>query len=120
MIRRFFDPLVFGRQARGMSGNRRKHRLFSTSNTEYHLRTDECVGVRDRQSGRWLRGHVALRLRALRLPPPGSDHHWIGRRIHFWGATADVLTSPVVDVARPNPGSLESYVSLAMAGEISE
>ena len=30
------------------TGNRRQHRVFSTMHTEYHLRQDECVGVRDR------------------------------------------------------------------------
>ena len=49
------------------STNRRRHRLFVTRHTEYHLRDDECVGVRDRDSGRWVRDHAALRLRALGL-----------------------------------------------------
>jgi hypothetical protein len=25
------------------------HRMFETQHTEYHLRLDECVGVRDKQ-----------------------------------------------------------------------
>ncbi len=101
-----------------MGIDRRRHRLFVTRHTEYHLRQDECVGVRDRATGQWLRDHVALRLRAVRLPPRGHDHHWLGRRIQFWGSNADVVTSPVVAVGRPPQESLEHYVSLMTAGVI--
>ena len=98
--------------------NRRRHRVFITRHTEYHLRDDECVGVRDIRSGRWLRDHVALRLRALRLPPSGHEHAWLGRRIQFWGSRADVLTSTVQDVHRPPRDSVGSYISQYAAGEI--
>jgi hypothetical protein len=103
-----------------MSINRRRHRVFVTRHTEYHLRQDECVGVRDRETGAWLRDHAALRLRAIRLPPVGHDHHWLGRRIQFWGHGTDVVTSPVVAVGRPAKDALEGYVSLAHAGTIAE
>ena len=36
---------------------RRRHRLFVTQNTEYHLREQLCVGVRDLWSGRWRDDH---------------------------------------------------------------
>ena len=101
-----------------LSINRRRHRVFITRHTEYHLREDECVGVRDRESGIWLRDHAALRLRALRLPPVGHDHAWLGRRIQFWGSRADVLTSTVVEVLRPIKESIPRYVSQHTAGEI--
>lgn len=102
-----------------MSLNRRRHRLFVTRHTEYHLRADECVGVRDLETGTWQRDHAALRLRALKLPPTGHDHVWLGQRIQFWGSNTDVVTSPVVAVGRPQRECLESYVSLASAGSIS-
>jgi hypothetical protein len=101
-----------------MSINRRRHRLFVTRHTEYHLRSDECVGVRDRESGQWLRHHAALRLRAIRLPPNGHDVQWVGRRIQFWGLGTDVVTSPVVSIGRPPRDSVERYISNASAGEI--
>lgn len=101
-----------------MSINRRRHRLFATRFTEYHLRHDECVGVRDRESGAWLRDHAALRLHAIRLPTLGQDHDWLGQRIQFVGNDTDVLTSPVVAVARPERTCLEHYVSLVQAGSI--
>jgi hypothetical protein len=98
--------------------NRRRHRMFATRNTEYHLRQDECVGVRDLETGHWLRDHAALRLRAVQLPPTGHDHHWLGRRIQFWGSSTDVVTSPVLRVGRPELTCVESYVSRSCAGTI--
>jgi hypothetical protein len=62
--------------------------------------------------------HAALRLRALRLPPPGREGEWLGRRIQFWSSKMDVVTSPVVAVGRPERRSLEAYVSHARAGAI--
>lgn len=98
--------------------NRRRHRMFVTRNTEYHLRLDECVGVRDLQTGKWQRHHAALRLRAIRLPPMGHDHSWVGRRLQFWGSDKDVVTSPVLDVGRPEREVLPHYVSLERSGLI--
>ncbi len=98
--------------------NRRRHRVFVTRHTEYHLRDDECVGVRDRNSQIWLRDHAALRLRALRLPPVGHEHAWVGRRIQFWGSRADVLTSAVMHVLRPHRESVPRYISQHAVGEI--
>ena len=98
--------------------NRRRHRMFVTKNTEYHLRLDECVGVRDRESGAWHRHHAALRLRAIQVPPMGHDHSWVGRRLQFWGRDTDVVTSPVLEVARPEVECLPRYVSLERSGLI--
>jgi hypothetical protein len=101
-----------------MSNERRRHRIFTTKHTEYHLRDDECVAVRDRGSGLWLLDHAALRLRALRLPPVGKGTDWVGRRIQFWSSRMDVLTSPVMEVARPARDHLPAYVSHARCGNI--
>lgn len=92
--------------------------MFVTENTEYHLRFDECVGVRDRDSGTWHRHHAALRLRAIQVPPMGHDHAWVGRRLQFWSRDKDVVTSPVVEVARPQRECLPRYVSLESSGLI--
>ena len=92
--------------------------MFVTRNTEYHLRLDECVGVRDLATGEWQRHHAALRLRAVRLPPMGHESHWLGQRIQFWGMGTDVLTSPVTDYGRPERTCIERYCSLERSGEI--
>ena len=101
-----------------MLDNRRRHRMFVTKNTEYHLRSDECVGVRDRKTGEWSRTHAALRLNALRLPPVGHGEDWLGRRIQFWGSRTDVLTSEVLEVRRPSRQAPECYVSVLRTGVI--
>lgn len=98
--------------------NRRQHRMFETQHTEYHLRLDECVGVRDKSSGEWYRDHPALRLHAIQIPTMDGDSEWLGRRLQFWGEFDDVTTSPVIRVQRPARESLDGYVSLARAGEI--
>lgn len=92
--------------------------MFATKHTEYHLRGDECVGVRDRRSGLWLVDHAALRLRALRLPAVGEGERWKGRRIQFWSSKMDVLTSPVVECRRPVRDVVAGYVSQFRAGVI--
>lgn len=113
---------VVSRRAPAMSplgtAERRRHRVFCTRFTEYHLRDDECVGVRDRESGEWMRDHAALRLHAVQIPPRGQDRTWIGRRLQFWGSRADVMTSPVVEVGRPQRPSLDRYISHVCSGEI--
>jgi len=101
-----------------MGIERRRHRLFVTRHTEYHLRLDECVGVRDRKSGRWYRDHAALRLHAVTIPENGKDSTWIGERLKFFGNHTDVVTSPVEEVGRPEKASLEHYISLAASGAI--
>ena len=83
------------------SENRRQHRMFETLHTEYHLRNDECVGVRDKSSGQWYRDHPALRLRAIQVPSIGADSEWVGRRVQFRGEVDDGATAPVVRGVAP-------------------
>jgi hypothetical protein len=40
--------------------DRRRHRLIVTRNTEYHLKDDLCVAVRDRNTKKWQVGHIAV------------------------------------------------------------
>ena len=101
-----------------MSADRRRHRVFVTRHTEYHLRGDECVGVRDRHSKLWLLDHAALRLRAVSLPPAHESLMHVGQRIQFWGKSSDVLTSPVLTVERPERTDVGAYVSQARAGDL--
>lgn len=97
---------------------RRRHRVFFTRHTEYHLRDAECVGVRDRASGAWVVKHAALRLHALAIPASEDGRDWVGQRIQFWGRATDVVTSPVLAVGRPRVEEVIDYVSQARAGEI--
>ena len=88
---------------------RRRHRVFVTRNTEYHFRDGRCVAVRDRRTGEWLPGHLALRREVFgsirfftngaMLPSPGEPR--IGEAIFFAAGGRDLITSPLQAVERP-------------------
>jgi hypothetical protein len=98
---------------------RRVHKVFVTRNTEYHIRKDLCVAVRDRRSGEWLRAHLALRnkvhggIRFSRsggiLPNPGAPK--VGESLFFHAAGRDLVTSPILSVDRPARDVVKSYPS---------
>jgi hypothetical protein len=89
--------------------DRRIHKVFVTRNTEYHVRRDLCVAVKDRRSGEWLRAHLALRHRVhggIRFNRTGGVHPnpgvpKIGESLFFHAAGRDLVTSPVLSVERP-------------------
>jgi hypothetical protein len=97
--------------------DRRIHRVFVTRNTEYHIRRDTCIGVRDRQTGMWLQKHFALHLPvagAIRFfdsgalsATPGLPQ--IGESIYFEIAGRDLVTSSVVSVERPPADTVATY-----------
>jgi len=101
-----------------MTKERRIHRVFVTRNTEYHVRRDVCVGVRDRRSGNWLRAHLALRSKVyggLRFaghggfrPNPGIPE--IGESAFFQAAGRDLITSTILSVERPEQELVETYL----------
>ena len=96
---------------------RRIHTVYVTRNTEYHMRRDICVAVRDRKSGQWLRGHqaVASRVRgALKFsikgaiaPNPGKPRE--GECLYFSEAGRDLVTSTIVSVQRPARDIVSAY-----------
>ena len=96
---------------------RRIHRVYVTRNTEYHMRKDTCVAVRDRSSGRWLVRHPALRQRvqgAIRFCDNGSIRAnpglpRIGESICFENSGRDLITSCVVSVERPHLDTVSGY-----------
>lgn len=96
---------------------RRIHRVFVTRNTEYHVRRDVCIAVRDRRSGEWLHGHLALRQRihgGLRFTRSGGilpnlGQPGIGESIFFHADGRDLVTSPVLTVDRPEKRVVTAY-----------
>lgn len=102
----------------GYTGQERRiHKVFVTRNTEYHVRQRTCVGVRDRKSGRWLAGHLALEsdlsggLKFNRngsiFPNEGMPN--VGESIFFLAAGRDLVTSPVVSIERPGRDIVQTY-----------
>ena len=99
--------------------DRRIHKVFVTRNTEYHLCKDECVAVRDRRSGEWLRAHLALRQRihgGLRFTRAGGIRATvgmpdIGESMFFHAEGRDLVTSPVLSIDRPERKVVSRYPS---------
>ncbi len=97
--------------------DRRIHRVFVTRNTEYHVRKDTCVGVRNRENGEWLRRHFALNLPvagAIRFFESGAmtanpGLPQIGESIYFETLGHDLVTSSVVSVERPRADVISQY-----------
>jgi hypothetical protein len=114
------DTACAGENAMSYQGpDRRIHRVFVTRNTEYHVRNDRCVAVRDRETGEWLTGHFALSLHvagAIKFfeggalaASPGLPS--IGESMYFEAMGRDLVTSAVVSVERPPAEAAASYPS---------
>lgn len=97
--------------------DRRVHRVFVTRNTEYHVRRRTCVGVLDRDSGRWLSNHFAIDRavagsirffdRGGMSASPGLPR--VGDSLYFEADGRDLLTSSVVSVERPSADQVSDY-----------
>ncbi len=99
---------------------RRRHRVYLTRNTEYHFRDGFCVAVRDRRSGDFLHGHLALRRRlqgGLKFfmngaIVPNSGEPRPGEALYFAEGERDLVTSPLESVERPSRSLVEAYPDL--------
>lgn len=97
--------------------DRRIHKVFVTRNTEYHVRKDVCVAVRDRRSGEWLRSHMALATRvtgSLRFSDgggiqPNLGNPRIGDSLFFQAGGRDLVTSTIISVDRPEREIIQRY-----------
>ena len=100
-----------------MMPERRIHKVFVTRNTEYHVKRDLCVAVRDRRSGEWLRAHLARGHSvdgALRFQPtggvtPNEGAPRVGDSLFFHAAGRDLVTSAVLSVERPPRDVIKQY-----------
>lgn len=96
---------------------RRRHRMYITRNTEYHFRDGFCVAVRDRRSGDFLKGHMALRRRiagTIRFVDaggmlPSTEDPLPGESLYFETKDRDLVTSPVERIDRPPKRLVASY-----------
>jgi hypothetical protein len=98
---------------------RRRHRVYVTRNTEYHFRDGFCIAVRDRRTGDFLHGHLALHRRVeggLKFftnggiaPNPGDPQP--GESLYFGTQGPDLVTSPLETVERPSKDVAAAYPS---------
>ena len=103
--------------------DRRRHRVYVTKNTEYHFRDGFCIAVRDRRSGDFLQGHLALRRRVhggLRFflngaiqPNPGEPAP--GEALYFATDGRDLVTSALERVERPAKEIVLAYANAKRA-----
>lgn len=101
----------------GTTPERRRHRVYVTRNTEYHFRDGFCVAVRDRRSGDFLPGHLAIKRRlhgglkffpnGAIVPNPGDPRP--GEALYFATDGRDLVTSPLERVERPIKVLVEAY-----------
>ena len=99
---------------------RRKFFSYVTRNTEYHFQEGVCVGVRDRRTGQFLKGHVALGMRlvggvnmspnGLRLPksekPEIGDALCLTKSIE---SSHQIVTSRIESIERPSKTTVTMY-----------
>jgi hypothetical protein len=93
---------------------RRQHQVYVTQNTEYHVRGGQVVAVRRRSGGGWLATHAALSMRVMGVVRRNS---WLpregvpgpGDRLYLAHNRNDVVTSPVLEVARPPKDVVSQY-----------
>ncbi|WP_437683230.1 hypothetical protein [Sorangium sp. So ce131] len=103
---------------------RRRHRVFITRNTEYHVRDDVCVAVRDRAARKFRTAHLALHLKlqgAVRINEngvviPEPNNARVGAPIYFTQADPDglerqIVTSRVERIERPERQLVQQYPS---------
>jgi len=104
-----------------MQKNRRRHKMYVTRNSEYHFRDDECVGVRDRRTGKWKRWHRAVRGRLMGFMDRNNVRYEApirGGRLHLVSKHIHILTSPLMLIDRPPKMAPPWYISHCWNGEI--
>jgi hypothetical protein len=97
--------------------DRRRHRVYVTRNTEYHFKDGFCIAVRDKRTGDFLQGHLALRRRVhggLRfylngaiVPNAGEPN--VGESLYFSNEGRDLVTSPLQGIERPTKDIVQAY-----------
>jgi hypothetical protein len=91
--------------------------VYVTRNTEYHMRDDFCVAVRDRRTGDFVQGHLALARRlegGIRFLKggaiaPNAGEPREGESLYFASNGRDLVTSALESVKRPNRELVETY-----------
>ena len=84
------------------------YQIFLTRNSEYHLQTHVCIGVRDRRTGVWLEQHPALQRRlASTVRTAGAlavlQRPQLGESLEFDVDGAPLRTSPVLNIEQLKP-----------------
>lgn len=96
---------------------RRLHRVYVTRNTEYHLRGETCVAVRDRKTGQFLASHLAIH-RTLSggvryfengAAVPSFQTPRVGEALYFGDGGRELVTSLCSSIERPDRRVVAEY-----------
>jgi hypothetical protein len=106
--------------------DRRRHHVYVTRNTEYHLRDNICVAVRDRTSRTFRPIHIAINLKVeggVKVYPNGAlvpnlGKPTVGDAIFFNqldddGIERQIVTSRVERIDRPSKRDVMLYPAKA-------
>ena len=93
--------------------------MYVTRNTEYHVRGEVCVAVRDRRTGRWLPSHLAVQRRlaggvcihANGAAVPSCTDPRVGDALYFDGDDRELVTSLLASIERPSRDLVKAYPS---------
>lgn len=93
---------------------RRRHKVYVTNNTEYHLRDLQVVAVRGIGTGTWQQNHTAVGRSLVGGAYVGSRGEMqirigaaqVGDKLILSG---DIMTSPVQQLRRPTRDTVEMY-----------
>jgi hypothetical protein len=85
-----------------------EYQIFLTRNSEYHLQSHVCIGVRDRRTGAWVKQHPALhRPLSTTVRTAGAlallQRPQLGESLEFDLDGAPLRTSPVLNIEQPKP-----------------
>ncbi|HYP98611.1 MAG TPA: hypothetical protein VER96_08055 [Polyangiaceae bacterium] len=98
---------------------RRMHRVYITRNTEYHVRGETCVAVRDRKTGQFLASHLAIqrtlsggvRYFANGSAVPSYEPPQVGEALYFGEGGRELVTSLCSSIERPERRLVANYPS---------
>lgn len=99
---------------------RRRHKVFVTQNTEYHLRDDICVAVRDTRVGAWSRGSKLLSARLMgavesyrELSSNSCSPPEPGKYLLFMTGEGELLvTTRLENIERPAKEAVQHYIAM--------
>jgi len=102
---------------------KRKHRMYVTRNTEYHMKNNVCVGIRNRKTGDWLMHARALGARLIGTIASSMQRHnkftifllpEVGNNLILLSPTGvDLVTTKIRAVHRPTIQSLKYYLPVS-------
>jgi len=99
---------------------RRRHKVYITQNTEYHLRNDTCVGIKSCRDGSWIRDNKVLMARlvgAVDSVGELAEHRCgmpeVGKYLLFLSDEGElIVTTKLENIDRPFKDAVINYIML--------